>query len=125
MAEVIEQDFEHLVDSHPETLAHHLTEAGRAAQAILWWLRSTRHALQKSASVEAVAFAHRGIALLSELDNEEERRGTNSIFSLHSGRRSSPRTDTREELFAEVCERPKSEIAKELLQRVLGTSLRR
>ncbi len=58
--------------TQPELLAHHYTEAGLAAQAILYWQTAGRRALQRSANREAASHAARGLELLSTLPETPE-----------------------------------------------------
>jgi class 3 adenylate cyclase/tetratricopeptide (TPR) repeat protein len=48
----------------PEVVAHHFTEAGRANDAITFWRRAARRALERSANAEAVAHVSRALQLL-------------------------------------------------------------
>jgi class 3 adenylate cyclase/predicted ATPase len=51
----------------PELIAYHLTEAGRIAQAIEYWLKAGQRAMQRSAHIEAERHLRLGIALLADL----------------------------------------------------------
>jgi class 3 adenylate cyclase/tetratricopeptide (TPR) repeat protein len=53
----------------PEVMAHHLTEAGRNADAIEAWLKAGVSAAARSAHVEAVDHLRRGIKLLGKIDD--------------------------------------------------------
>ena len=57
----------------PEVLAHHLTEAGRTAEAIEAWLQAGVNAATRSAHVEAVDHLRRGLALLEKVDDAKQR----------------------------------------------------
>jgi len=48
-------------------VAHHYTEAGLGAQAVLYWQRAGQRALQRSANAEAVQHLTTGLALLATL----------------------------------------------------------
>ena len=61
------------VETQPELLAHHYTEAGCAAQAVGYWQRAGQRAIQRSANVEAIAHLRQGIALLTTLPDTPER----------------------------------------------------
>jgi predicted ATPase len=54
-------------------LAHHYTEAGLTAQAILYWQQAGRRATQRSANVEAVTHLRRGLSLIETLPDTPER----------------------------------------------------
>jgi len=49
------------VEAQPETLAHHLTEAGLFEKAQGYWLQASKKAAMRSADLEAIAHAQRGI----------------------------------------------------------------
>ncbi|MBV8186830.1 MAG: AAA family ATPase [Alphaproteobacteria bacterium] len=51
----------------PEVMAHHLTQAGRAHEAIEAWLEAAAGASRRSALVEAIAHVRSGLALLKEV----------------------------------------------------------
>ena len=51
-------------ETRPEVVAHHFTEAGQAAEAIVFWRRAARRALERSANAEAVAHVSRAHQLL-------------------------------------------------------------
>jgi DNA-binding SARP family transcriptional activator/class 3 adenylate cyclase/predicted ATPase len=61
------------VERQPELLAQHLTGAGRARQAIDWWLRAGERALARHASLEAIAHLDTSLALLDTLPAGQER----------------------------------------------------
>jgi class 3 adenylate cyclase/predicted ATPase len=73
IAATMESAFPETVESQPEILAHHYTEAGLAAQAVLYWHTAGQRALQRSANREAVSHAARGLELLSALPGTPER----------------------------------------------------
>jgi transcriptional regulator with AAA-type ATPase domain/tetratricopeptide (TPR) repeat protein len=66
----------------PEMLAHHHTEAGRPREAIEYWLRAAQHALQRSASAEALAHLRRGLTLLEGLPDGLERERRELVLQL-------------------------------------------
>jgi tetratricopeptide (TPR) repeat protein len=74
VAEAYEQRFRDLIDTRPELLAHHLAQAGFAARSIGFWLEAARLSLTRGAAAEAVAQLQRGLVLLSEIPNYENRR---------------------------------------------------
>ena len=59
-------------ETQPELLAHHLTEAGLLADAIVLWQRAGEHALQKSTNLEAIAHFRKGIQLQNSLETSPE-----------------------------------------------------
>jgi predicted ATPase len=67
IAAVLEADFPDAVETQPELLAQHFTEAGLAEPAIDYWQRAGGRAAARSANLEAVAHLTRGIAVLNTL----------------------------------------------------------
>src|SRR5262249_43183187 len=55
IANALEQHFPEIVQTQPETLAHHLTEAGLIEKAIRYWLQAGKNAAQRSANLDAIA----------------------------------------------------------------------
>jgi class 3 adenylate cyclase/predicted ATPase len=66
-AQVLEAQFADTVETQPEVLAYHYTEAGLSAQAIPYWQRAGQQAFQRGANPEAVQHLTRGLALLDTL----------------------------------------------------------
>jgi class 3 adenylate cyclase/tetratricopeptide (TPR) repeat protein len=66
-AQVLAAQFPELVETQPELLAHHYTEAGLTEQAIPYWQRAGQQALQRSANPEAVQHLTRGLEFLATL----------------------------------------------------------
>src|SRR5262249_26736503 len=62
-----------MVETQPELLAHHYTEAGLGEQAVGYWQRAGHHAAERSAHVEAIAHLQKGLALLATLLDRPER----------------------------------------------------
>jgi predicted ATPase/class 3 adenylate cyclase len=67
IADAFEQRFPEIVEAQPETLAHHLTEAGLIEKAAGYWLQASKRAAMRSANLEAIAHAQRGIEALRHL----------------------------------------------------------
>ena len=61
LAAAFEQKFPEIAQAQPETLAHHLTEAGLAENAVRYWLQAGRKAAQRSAHIEAIAHLKQGL----------------------------------------------------------------
>jgi predicted ATPase len=72
-AQLLEARFPETVAAEPEILAHHYTEAGCHAQAVGYWQQAGTRALQRSANVEAIAHAQRGLVLLPTLPDTPQR----------------------------------------------------
>lgn len=111
-AEALQQKFGDLAATHPELLAHHLTEAGQAPQAIGAWINAGIHALRRSANQEAIVQLRRGIALLAEIPEGPMRDGMElgllaTIGPAYSATRSyaSPESKETYARACEICER--------------------
>lgn len=61
-----------VAEVEPETLAHHLTEAGLNEKAVEYWLRAGQRAAGQSAHKEAISHLTRGLAVLATLPATEE-----------------------------------------------------
>jgi predicted ATPase/class 3 adenylate cyclase len=64
----LEQNFPEVVDTQPETLAHHFTEGDSPGLALSYWLSAGRNALSRSAFNDAINQLKRGLALLGYSD---------------------------------------------------------
>jgi class 3 adenylate cyclase/tetratricopeptide (TPR) repeat protein len=64
IADAFEQRYPEIAEAQPETLAHHLSEAGLFDKAVGYWLQASRKAAMRSANLEAIAHAQRGIEAL-------------------------------------------------------------
>src|SRR6266542_915581 len=73
VAETLSERFRDIVETQPELLAHHFSEAGLTDQAVGHWLRAGRRALGRSANVEASSHARRGLELLRRAPDSPER----------------------------------------------------
>jgi predicted ATPase/class 3 adenylate cyclase len=73
IAQVLETRFPELVETQPELVAHHFTEAGLTALAVGYWHRAGQRATQRSAHVEAIAHLTKGLELLKVLPDTPER----------------------------------------------------
>jgi class 3 adenylate cyclase len=67
IADAFEQRFPEIVETQPETLAHHLTEAGLFQKAEAYWLHAGKKAAMRSANLEAIAHLQRGIETTGHL----------------------------------------------------------
>jgi predicted ATPase len=74
IARVLETRFPETVETEPELLAQHCSEAGLVEQAVEYWQRAGQQALARSATAEAVAHLHNGLELLEGLPDDPERR---------------------------------------------------
>jgi serine/threonine protein kinase/tetratricopeptide (TPR) repeat protein len=73
IAQALEEQFPEVVETQPELLAHHYTEAGAYEPAIRHWMRAGVHASLHSANLEAVSHLRRGLELLRSLPGSEAR----------------------------------------------------
>jgi predicted ATPase/class 3 adenylate cyclase len=72
IARVLEEQFPETVETQPELLAHHYTEAGLHKEAIVYWHWAGQQAIQRSAHVEAISHLTRGLELLKALPDVPE-----------------------------------------------------
>jgi len=73
IARLLERRFPELVETQPELVAYHFTEAGGDDDAIRYWQQAGQHALQSSANAEAIAHLTKGLALLATLPETSTR----------------------------------------------------
>jgi class 3 adenylate cyclase/tetratricopeptide (TPR) repeat protein len=73
IASAFEQRFPEIVEAQPETLAHHLTEAGLIEKAVSYWLKAGKNAVQRFANLEAIAHLQRGIETAGRLPDNLRR----------------------------------------------------
>jgi tetratricopeptide (TPR) repeat protein len=67
IANALEQQFPEIVQTQPETLAVHLTEAGLVEKAVGYWLKAGKNAALRSANLEAIAHLQRGIEVIGRM----------------------------------------------------------
>jgi predicted ATPase len=73
IAEALEQWFPDFVETRPEIVARHYSEATIADKAITYWHRAGKLSVAKSAVHEAIAQLRRGLSLLDGLPETRER----------------------------------------------------
>jgi class 3 adenylate cyclase/predicted ATPase len=73
VAGILESQFPEVVDTQPEILAHHFTQAGLGNRAIDFWRVAGQRALSRSANVEAIAHLTNALALTQSLPAGAER----------------------------------------------------
>ncbi len=73
IAAAIESELPHAVETQPELLAHHYTEAGLTERAVTYWYAAAKRALGRHANREAANHATRGLELLAALPDTLER----------------------------------------------------
>jgi class 3 adenylate cyclase len=64
VARVLQAHFPETVETQPELIAHHCTEAGLDRDAIPYWQRAGERALRRGANPEAISHLNRGLELL-------------------------------------------------------------
>jgi predicted ATPase/class 3 adenylate cyclase len=72
IARTLEQRFSGCVETQPQLLAHHYTEAGLSAQAIPYWQRAGERANEQAAHAEAISYLSRGLELLKAVPETPE-----------------------------------------------------
>jgi predicted ATPase len=92
VAAALEQHFTDLVERQPELLAHHLTSAGRPAEALVYWRRAGEQAIRRAANREASEYLRRALAMLEDQPESAPRwreelailsRLTPALMSIH------------------------------------------
>jgi predicted ATPase/class 3 adenylate cyclase len=73
IAQVLEKHFPDTMETQPELLAHHYTEAGLNEQAVGYWHQAGQRATQRSANVEAINHLSKGLEVLLTLPDTLER----------------------------------------------------
>jgi class 3 adenylate cyclase/tetratricopeptide (TPR) repeat protein len=73
IAEMLVVRFADRVETQPEVVAHHYTEAGLSEQALPYWQRAGERAAGRSAHREAIAHCTRGLEVLATLPETMER----------------------------------------------------
>jgi predicted ATPase/class 3 adenylate cyclase len=66
-AQLLEAQFPETVETEPELVAHHYTEAGCYEQAVAYWQRAGQRAARRSANQEAISHLSEGLQLLALL----------------------------------------------------------
>ncbi len=85
IATALEQQFPDIVQTQPEILAHHFTEAELIEKAIGHWLQAGKSAALRSANLEAIAHLQRGIELTCQLPADVGRERFELDFQLVLG----------------------------------------
>jgi tetratricopeptide (TPR) repeat protein len=75
IAKVLVERFPTMVESLPEVVAHHFTEAGLASEAIGYWRKAGQLASARSANREAVRFFEQALAVLEALPESQSTLG--------------------------------------------------
>ncbi len=72
IAQVLEEKFPETVETQPEFLAYHYTEAGSREQAIPYWQKAGQRAIERSANLEAIGHLTKGLELLKNMPETPE-----------------------------------------------------
>jgi serine/threonine protein kinase/predicted ATPase len=72
VAEVLEARFPQTVETQPELLAYHFTEAGLSGQGVAYWLKAGLRSRERAADREAIGHLTRALALLETLEEARE-----------------------------------------------------
>lgn len=81
IAQVLEEKFPETVETQPEFLAYHYTEAGSREQAIPYWQKAGQRAIERSANLEAIGHLTKGLELLKNMPDTPEH--TQQELTLH------------------------------------------
>jgi len=73
IAPTLVERFPETVETQPELVAHHYTEAGLIVQAIPYWQQAGQRAAQRSANAEAISHLTKGLEVLKTLPDTPER----------------------------------------------------
>jgi class 3 adenylate cyclase/predicted ATPase len=73
IADTLVDRFPDTAGTQPELVAHHYTEARLAGQAVDYWHRAGRRAVERSANVEAIAHFTKALSILSGLPESRDR----------------------------------------------------
>jgi len=73
IADALTQGFPETVETQPELMAHHLAQAGLTEEAIEYFRKAARHAIERSANAEAIGHLTRALEMLESLPEKPER----------------------------------------------------
>ena len=65
VAEALEHHYPERVRIEPEVVAHHYTHAGKGLQAAAHWIAAAQRALDRSANLETLGHANKGLEVLA------------------------------------------------------------
>jgi class 3 adenylate cyclase/predicted ATPase len=85
IARALEQRFPDIVSTEPETLAHHLTEAGLTESAVPYWLKAGQRATVRSADRESIRHLQSGLKLIASLPDGVARDRQELEFQIAMG----------------------------------------
>ncbi len=82
IARVIVEQFPDTVETQPEIVAHHFTEAGIAEEATDYWLKAGQRATRLSSNLDSISHFERGLSLLDSIDDPTQRARIEYRFCL-------------------------------------------
>jgi class 3 adenylate cyclase len=85
IARALEEGFPETIDTQPELLAHHFTEAGDVPKGIEYWKTAGELGQRQSTHVEAIHHFERGLSLIAGLPESPQRSGLELGFRLGLG----------------------------------------
>ena len=85
IAQAIEKLFSNAIESQPELVARHLSEAGLLERATVYWQRAGELALRRSAVGEAVTHLSTALGIMEKLPDAPERAGRELAIRLGLG----------------------------------------
>jgi predicted ATPase len=74
IAETLKNQFAEIVETQPHLMAQHCSEAGQFERAINYWLKAGQQAVARSAMPEAEALLHKGLTLVSNVADNDDRK---------------------------------------------------
>ncbi|HLO81326.1 MAG TPA: adenylate/guanylate cyclase domain-containing protein [Chitinophagaceae bacterium] len=85
IVEALEKSLTEVVQSNPELLAYHCTEAGMIDQAIPYWKQAGELALSRSAHAEAINHLNEGLLLLNQVPDSSQKIQNEILFQIALG----------------------------------------
>jgi class 3 adenylate cyclase/tetratricopeptide (TPR) repeat protein len=73
IGETLVDKFPETIETQPELVAHHYTEADLADQAVGYWLRAGQRAVERSANLEAIAHFTKGLSVMASRPHNRNR----------------------------------------------------
>jgi serine/threonine protein kinase/predicted ATPase len=85
IGEVLEARFPEIVETQPELLAYHFTEARETRKGVDYWLKAALRSRARSAEIEAIGQLTSGLELVGTLEESLERDGLEMPFQAQLG----------------------------------------
>src|SRR5262249_40966485 len=73
IAREIEKQFPDIVESQPELLARHFAEAGLEQQALAYWAKAAKRALNRAANLEVIGHVQNAFEIVDRMPESPER----------------------------------------------------